>query len=86
MTKINQQTKNDIISLSRETSQTNIAKKYGIAVSTVNKVLRQSPGYDKEQKLPFSKGRIISRCHTCGGMVLMPCLACEIRKGIGSNN
>lgn len=62
----------------RELSQRQIALKLGISRSAVRNVLKKMTESPTVRKIitPAGKPR---RCPSCGGLVLMPCLACQIR-------
>jgi transcriptional regulator with XRE-family HTH domain len=65
-------------------SQRQIARSLGISRGTVYAISRgkrvvrtPSPGIDRRLVRPLGEVR---RCPTCGGMVQMPCLLCEVRR------
>jgi hypothetical protein len=68
-------------------SQRKIARRLGISRGTVHAIARgKRPDYldrwDDVDDSPAPAGPPL-RCPGCGGMVLMPCLLCRLRKGLG---
>jgi len=64
-------------------SQRSVAHQTGVSRGTVHAIAHgkrpdRIPGRDLEKDSLFPTGPA-RRCPTCGGKVLMPCLACQLR-------
>jgi hypothetical protein len=65
-------------------SQRKIARLTGVSRGTISALAhgkwRRYEPRPRESDTPFDPDGIPVRCNGCGGMVLMPCLACHVRK------
>jgi len=65
-------------------SQREIARRVGVSRGTVNAIAR-GKRRDRTARRPHPVDRLVApkgppkRCPTCGGLVTMPCLACQLR-------
>jgi hypothetical protein len=65
--------------------QRQIARELGVSRSTVQQILSgEWTGFREQEPLPepIDDGAITERCPGCGGMVYMPCRACQLRGGL----